>query len=113
MAHYSAYGRRWSATRSISTADGTEEEMVRGQQLVEIIVNGQPWPREKSRGRKPHDLNSTYPSQSSWVALRRSRASYHPVNVIVARSRSAPAGRAQWCLDVIDLLWKKSRTANF
>jgi hypothetical protein len=46
--------------------------------------------------------------RSSWVALRQfPQLHTNPVNVLVAdQPIRASRASAQWCLDVIDLLWK-------
>lgn len=87
------------------------EEMVRGgRRLVEIIVNGQPVAtREIEADGKLHEFACDVPvAQSSWVALRHfPQLHTNPVNVIVAgQPIRASRASAQWCLDVIDLLWK-------
>jgi hypothetical protein len=87
------------------------EGMLRGgQRLVEIVVNGQPVAsREVTADGKIHDLEFEVPiEQSSWVALRHfPQLHTNPVNVLVAeRPIRASRDSAQWCQDVIDLLWK-------
>jgi hypothetical protein len=87
------------------------EEMLKGgKRRVEIIVNGVAVAsREVEADGKVHDLQFEVPiRQSSWVALRHfPQLHTNPVNVIVAeRPIRASKASAQWCLDVIDLLWK-------
>jgi hypothetical protein len=81
-----------------------------GKRLVEIIVNGQmAGKREVEADGKVHDLMFDVPIQrSSWVALRHfPQLHTNPVNVLVAdQPIRASKASAQWCLDVIDLLWK-------
>lgn len=87
------------------------EEMLRGgRRLVEIVVNGQAVAsREVPADGQIHDLAFDVPiAKSSWVALRHfPQLHTNPVNVIVGeRPIRANKQSAQWCLDVIDLLWK-------
>jgi hypothetical protein len=87
------------------------EGMLRGgQRLVEIVVNGQPVvAQEVEADGKVHDLEFGVPiNRSSWVALRHfPQLHTNPVNVIVAdQPIRASRASAQWCQDVIDLLWK-------
>jgi hypothetical protein len=82
----------------------------RGRRLIEIIVNGQPAAsQEVEADGHIHDLEFDVPiRQSSWVALRHfPQLHTNPVNVLVAdKPIRASRGSAQWCLDVIELLWK-------
>jgi hypothetical protein len=87
------------------------EEMLRGgRRLVEIVVNGRAVAsRNVEADSKVHELQFDVPiAKSSWVALRHfPQLHTNPVNVIVAdRPIRASQTSAQWCLDVIDLLWK-------
>jgi hypothetical protein len=87
------------------------EETVRGgQRLVEIVVNGQAVAsREVPADGKVHDVQFDVPiGKSSWVALRQfPQLHTNPVDVLVAdKPIRAAKTSAQWCLDVIDLLWK-------
>jgi hypothetical protein len=87
------------------------DEMLRGgKRLVEIVVNGQPVAaREIEADGQLHDLSFDVPiSKSSWIALRQfPQLHTNPVNVLVAEQPiRASKTSAQWCLDVIDLLWK-------
>jgi hypothetical protein len=81
-----------------------------GKRRVEIVVNGVAVAsREVEADGKVHDLQFDVPiRQSSWVALRHfPQLHTNPVNVIVAeRPIRASKASGQWCLDVIDLLWK-------
>jgi hypothetical protein len=91
------------------------EEMVRGgKRLVEVIVNGQPVAsREVQADDNIHDLLFDVPiSRSSWVSLRHFPQMHtNPVNVIVGgQPIRASKASAQWCLDVIDLLWKNRQS---
>ena len=87
-----------------------DETMRGGTRRVEIVVNGQPVAaREVAADGKIHDLSFDVPiSKSSWVAMRHfPQLHTNPVNVIVAdQPIRASKASAQWCLDVIDLLWK-------
>jgi hypothetical protein len=87
------------------------ERMLRGgKRLVEVVVNGQPVAsREVEADGQIHDLVFEVPiERSSWVALRHFPQMHtNPVNVIVGgQPIRASKDSAQWCLDVIDLLWK-------
>ena len=92
------------------------DEMIRGgTRLVELVVNGKPVAsKEIPADGKIHDLTFDVPiERSSWVALRHFPQMHtNPVNVLVAdRPIRADAKSAQWCLDVIDLLWKNRERA--
>jgi hypothetical protein len=87
------------------------DDMLRGGlRLVEIVVNGRAVAsRNVEADGKAHELQFDVPiTNSSWVALRHfPQLHTNPVNVIVAdRPIRASRDSAQWCLDVIDLLWK-------
>ena len=91
-------------------------EMIRGgTRLVELVVNGRPAAlQEVPADGKIHDLAFDVPiKQSSWVAIRHFPQMHtNPVNVLVAgKPIRADAKSAQWCLDVIDLLWKNRERA--
>jgi hypothetical protein len=86
------------------------EAMVRGgRRLVEVVVNGKAVAsREVAADDQIHDLAFDVPvKNSSWIAVRHfPQLHTNPVNVIVAgRPIRASRASAQWCLDVIDLLW--------
>ena len=92
------------------------EEMLRGgKRLVEIVVNGQPVAsQEVEADGKVHELRFDVPiERSSWVALRHfPQLHTNPVNVIVGgRPIRASRASAQWCQEVIDLLWKNRERA--
>jgi hypothetical protein len=87
------------------------EQMQRGgRRLIEIIVNGEPAAsRTIDADGQLHDLQFDVSiEQSSWVALRQfPQLHTNPVNVLVVRKPiRAKKASAQWCLEVIDLLWK-------
>ncbi|HZN33597.1 MAG TPA: CehA/McbA family metallohydrolase, partial [Pirellulaceae bacterium] len=87
------------------------DEMVKGgQRLIEIVINGQvAASRQIPADGQIHELKFTVPIRlSSWVALRHfPQLHTNPVNVLVGEQPiRASADSAQWCLDVIDLLWK-------
>ncbi len=92
------------------------DEMIRGgTRLVELVVNGRPVAsQEVPADGKIHDLKFDVPiERSSWVALRHFPQMHtNPVNVLVGgKPIRADARSAQWCLDVIDLLWKNRERA--
>jgi hypothetical protein len=92
------------------------DEMIRGgPRLVELVVNGQPVAsQEVAADGQIHDLTFDVPvDRSSWVALRHfPQLHTNPVNVLVAGQPIRASRRsAQWCLDVIDLLWKNRERA--
>jgi hypothetical protein len=91
-------------------------EMIRGgQRLVEIVVNGQPVARQEiPADGQVHDLTFAVPiERSSWVALRHfPQLHTNPVSVLVAgQPIRASRKSAQWCQEVIDLLWKNRERA--
>jgi hypothetical protein len=81
-----------------------------GQRRIEIVVNGEPVAAQQIEADgRIHDLEFNVPiGRSSWVALRQfPQLHTNPVNVLVAdQPIRASRASAQWCLDVIDLLWK-------
>jgi hypothetical protein len=81
-----------------------------GERSVEIIVNGEAVAQEKvPPDGAVHDLEFRVPIQhSSWIALRQfPQLHTNPVNVIVSEKPIRASRRsAQWCLDMIELLWK-------
>jgi hypothetical protein len=87
-----------------------DEMLSGGQRLVEIVVNGQvAASRQIPADGQIHELKFVVPiRQSSWVALRHfPQLHTNPVNVVVDQKPiRASSQSAQWCLDVIDLLWK-------
>ena len=92
------------------------DEMIRGgQRLVELVVNGQvAAARQVPADGEIHSIAFTVPiDRSSWVALRHFPQMHtNPVNVIVGDEPIRASRRsAQWCLDVIDLLWKNRERA--
>jgi hypothetical protein len=92
------------------------DAMIRGgKRLVELVVNGRPVAtKEVPADGKIHDLAFEVPiERSSWMALRHFPQMHtNPVNVLVAgKPIRADAQSGQWCLDVIDLLWKNRERA--
>ncbi len=87
-----------------------DELLKGGDRQIEIVVNGQPVASRKvPADGQIHALEFDVPiGKSSWVALRQfPQLHTNPVNVIVAEQPiRATKQSAQWCLDVIDLLWK-------
>jgi hypothetical protein len=92
-----------------------DEMLQGGLRLVEIVVNGQPIAkREIPADGQIHDLSFDIPiDRSSWVALRHfPQLHTNPVNVLVAGKPIRASRRsAQWCIEVIDLLWKNRERA--
>ena len=92
-----------------------DELLKGGQRLVEIVVNGQPVAKQEvPADSKIHDLAFEIPiARGSWVALRHfPQLHTNPVNVLVAdKPIRASKASAQWCQDVIDLLWKNRERA--
>jgi hypothetical protein len=91
------------------------EAMLRGgKRLIEIVVNGQAVAsREIPADGKIHDLRFDVPiANSSWIALRHfPQLHTNPVNVLVAdKPIRASRASAQWCHDVIEVLWTNRRT---
>lgn len=104
-------GRRVQGDTRILHLPREDEELVPGgERLVELVVNGLPVASQAvPADGKIHDLAWDVPiGQSSWVALRHFPQFHtNPVNVLVAEKPiRASRHSAQWCQDVIDLLWK-------
>jgi hypothetical protein len=92
------------------------DEMLKGgQRLIEIVVNGQSVAKQEiPADGQIHDLAFDVPiARSSWVALRHfPQLHTNPVNVLVADQPIRASRRsAQWCVEVIDLLWKNRERA--
>ncbi len=92
-----------------------DETLRGGQRLIEIVVNGQPVAKKEiPADGQIHDLSFDIPiERSSWVALRHfPQLHTNPVNVLVADQPIRASRRsAQWCVEVIDLLWKNRERA--
>ena len=88
--------------------------VVGGTRLVEVVVNGRvAASKEIAADDQLHTISFDIPiSQSSWVALRHFPQMHtNPVNVLVgARPIRASRDSAQWCVEVIDLLWKNRQS---
>jgi hypothetical protein len=88
----------------------SEEILVGGKRLIEVVVNGLPVAsREIPADDQLHELKFELPiAKSSWVALRQfPQLHTNPINVIVAdQPIRASADSARWCIEAIDLLWK-------
>ena len=99
----------FASSQPLGTANGgkTPEGVTR---KVEIIVNGQvAITKEVPADDKIHDLEFSIPiEKSSWVALRHFPSLHtNPVDVIVGgKPIRASKQSAQWCIGVIDQLWK-------
>src|SRR5437763_6050127 len=85
-----------------------------GKRLVEIVVNGQvAASREVEADSQLHDLRFDVPiARSSWIALRHfPQLHTNPVNVLIAdQPIRASRDSAQWCHDVIEVLWNNRRS---
>ncbi len=81
-----------------------------GEQLVEIIVNGDVAASQKvPADGQPHNLKFEIPiQQSSWIAVRQfPQLHTNPVNIIVDNKPiRASRGSALWCAESVRLLWK-------
>jgi hypothetical protein len=81
-----------------------------GVRLVEIVVNGvSVAQREVPADSKIHDLEWNVPIRhSSWIALREfPQLHTNPVPVLVAdKPIRASRQSADWCVEMIELLWK-------
>ena len=104
-------GRRLVGDTRVLHAPRTDDRVVGGERLVEIVVNGRvaASARVAADGRE-HDLEFTVPiERSSWVALRHfPQLHTNPVTVLVADqplriSRSS----ARWCAETIEQLWDR------
>lgn len=88
----------------------SEEVVVGGRRLVEVIVNGEVVAKESvDADGQLHDLTWRVPvARSSWIAIRHFPQFHtNPVTVTVAgKPVRASRESARWCLEVIDLLWK-------
>lgn len=92
------------------------EEIERGgDRLIEIIVNGQVVAKRKVPADSAiHDLDFGVPiERSSWIALREfPQLHTNPVPVIVGSSPiRASRASAQWCVEMIELLWRNRERA--
>lgn len=99
----------FASSLPLGTAVGGE--LPRGNtRKVEVIVNGLPVvSKEVPADDKPHDIEFAIPlSKSSWVALRHDPSMHtNPINVIVeGKPIRASKASAQWCIGVIEQLWK-------
>lgn len=106
-------GRRVVGDTVLLHGPRSEQVLKGGPRLVEIVVNGQAVAsRDVPADGKTHDLEFTIPiDRSSWVALRHfPQLHTNPVNVLVdERPIRASRASAQWCIDMIELLWKNRR----
>lgn len=84
-----------------------------GNRLIELVVNGKVVAtREVPADGQPHDIEFTTDiARSSWVAVRQFPQMHtNPVNVLISdQPIRASRASAQWCIDCIELLWKKRR----
>jgi EF hand len=80
------------------------------QRKVELIVNGSPVAlKNVPADDKPHDVEFTVPlAKSSWVAIRQTPAMHtNPVAVLIGgKPIRASRASAQWCVGVIEQLWR-------
>jgi hypothetical protein len=111
-----AYGSLPEAVRLRNSGDTvvlhgerSEEMVVGGTRLVELIVNGQPVAKKSvPADGKIHDVQFDVPiKQSSWVAIRQfPQLHTNPVNVIVGgQPIRASRASAQWCRETVRALW--------
>lgn len=93
----------------------TEDARQTAERLVEVVVNGAVVARQKvPADDRPHTLS--FPvriEQSSWVAIRHfPQLHTNPIRVIVAgRPIRASRRSAEWCVAVIEQLWKNRAVA--
>jgi hypothetical protein len=106
-------GRRVVGDTVLLHGPRTEQMLNGGRRLVEIVVNGQAVAsRDIPADGQIQDLEFTIPiDRSSWVALRHfPQLHTNPVNVLVAdQPIRASRESAQWCIDMIELLWTNRR----
>ena len=106
-------GRRVVGDTVLLHGPRSERMQTGGRRLVEIVVNGQAIAsQEVSADGKIHDLEFTIPiHRSSWVALRHfPQLHTNPVNVLVGdKPIRASRASAQWCVEMIELLWTNRR----
>jgi hypothetical protein len=99
----------FASTLPLGTANGGQ--MPNGAtRKVELIVNGVPVAaKDVPADDKPHDVEFSVPlAKSSWVAIRQGHALHtNPVDVLVAgKPIRASRASAQWCIGVIEQLWR-------
>jgi hypothetical protein len=105
-----AEGRRFQGDTRVLHAPRSEERVVGGERVVEVVMNG----RVVGKAQVPadgavHELSfQVEVSQSSWLALRQfPQLHTNPVNVIVGNaSIRASRESALWCAESVELLWK-------
>jgi hypothetical protein len=82
---------------------------------VELIVNGKAVAsKDVPADYKPHDIEFSVPlDKSSWVAIRHMPTMHtNPVNVLIGgKPIRASKESAQWCIDVIEQLWRARQNA--
>jgi hypothetical protein len=104
----------FSATSDLGTAVGGQLPAGKTR-LVEVIVNGQVAAKQEvPADDREHDLSfSIDVPRSSWVALRHFPQMHtNPVEVIVeGKPIRASRQSAEWCLEVIEQLWRVRETA--
>jgi hypothetical protein len=110
-----AAGRRVVGDTVELHGDRRYDYVAGGERLVELIVNGAVAAQQTiPADGKPHRLQWTIPiAESSWVALRQFPQFHtNPVTVLVGgRPVRASRESAQWCLEVIDQLWRNREQA--
>jgi hypothetical protein len=93
----------------LGTSDGASPPQGR-RRLIELIINGKvAATKEVAADDKIHDIDFEVSiDRSSWVALRHFPQMHtNPVNVLVGgKPIRASKQSAQWCLGVIDQLWR-------
>lgn len=99
----------FAAEPSLGTSNGAKTP-VGNTRLVELVVNGKAVAsKQVPADDKEHDLTFDVKiDRSSWVALRHfPQLHTNPVNVIVGgQPIRASKKSAQWCIEVIDQLWR-------
>ncbi|HEX3151403.1 MAG TPA: CehA/McbA family metallohydrolase [Gemmataceae bacterium] len=99
----------FASTLPLGTANGGQMP-IGASRKVELIVNGVAVAtKDVPADDKPHDVEFSVPlAKSSWIAIRQGHALHtNPVNVLVAgKPIRASRASAQWCIGVIEQLWR-------
>jgi hypothetical protein len=105
-----AEGRRFQGDTRVLHAPRSEEKVVGGERVVEVVMNG----RVVGKTQVPadgvvHELSfEVEVKQSSWLALRQfPQLHTNPVNVFIGNAPIRPSREsALWCAESVELLWK-------